>query len=191
MTIRTLLPLLVLLAGCELVLALTPGGVPIETMRSCEETLELEGRVVVGHVIDGVFEPLSDGTPVFVHAGSQGGFHSDLVIRLEGPGADAEGGGGIVTMFADVDPGGWTEESNSQIHAWCQDLGEPGYYHSARLYWSGAGDEWDDDSMSWWELASQVFSLDVEITSDAFEGTDGALDVSMRQGEMEEDELGG
>ncbi len=185
MTTRTLLPFLFLLTACEPML--TPGGIPVERARTCEETLELAPRAVAGHVVDGVFEPLADGSPLAVHSGSQGGFHSDLVIRLEGPGADVDGEWGAVELIADVTPGGWTESQSDNLHAWCQDLGDPGYYHDARIFWNGAGDGWDEDSLSWSEMASQQITVELVVETDAFVGADAAFDVALRQGQYEDD----
>lgn len=54
--------------------------------RTCEDSLEGAPTATLGQLVDGEFVELEAGE-LPVHAGGQGGYHSDLLILVEGAGA--------------------------------------------------------------------------------------------------------
>ena len=134
---RRFLPLLFVLVACDPGLSNDGSGLPGSVLpaASCEQSLNQDADVVLGHLVGNEFEPISEGSPLPVHAGSQGGYHSDLLVRLTGPGADLESSGGL-RLDVDVS-GGWTENRVANLMPECRGLGSPGYYAQVRLFWYG------------------------------------------------------
>lgn len=122
--------LLLLLAGCD------PNAVDPQTAATCESELDADPQLVPGQLVDAVFTPLDVGEPLPVHAGGQGGFHSDLVFRLRGPAADTAAAGALTTT---ADMGDWVEEQFEDLVPRCQNHGTAGWFHQTRLFWSGPG----------------------------------------------------
>ncbi|GEM_PF-3429484 len=195
---RCLLPLALLLVACDGFPPpdiVEPGGLLPEAR--CRAGLDLEDGAVLGHVVGGEFESLAEGSPLRVHAGGQGGYHSDLVLRLTGPDARIE-----ATDALDLDvvvSGGWTEGRTANLVSDCRSFGEPGYYATVRLIWNGpprddeGDDEWDDweegPSIGWSELTSYT----AEFTTTVVLGGEELVffdDVELTRGEMD-DEGGG
>ena len=64
--------------------------------RTCADGLEGEAPVTLGQATLGHFGALEPSTTLAVHAGSQGGFHSDLLVLVEGAGADVDPEAGVL-----------------------------------------------------------------------------------------------
>lgn len=215
---RRFAPLLfALTAACELV-GTPPQPVPTA---ACEDTLSRESAVEIGHIVDGSFEPLEDGSPLRVHAGAQGGFHSDLQLRVTGPAADVEVFGGV---HVEVDlSGGWTELRDTSFSPVCRGLGSPGYYAAVRVYWQGpppydyCGEDpceadpdseeceeyeecweyadWYDDeegpSIGWTQLTANFASFLVVVETEGGPLQAIVDGIDLGKGDQEEDEGGG
>lgn len=103
--------------------------------RSCADSLEGPAKATLGQLVDGMFVELEDAE-LAVHAGGQGGYHSDLLILLEGDGADQGLPDGL-DLSIDMAPGDWTETLVADLNPQCFDLPFKGYVAPARVFWWG------------------------------------------------------
>ncbi len=124
--LRALLALLAL-AACE---AVEPAG-------PCEGALVGDSGVEIGTLTGGDYQPLAPGDDLAVHAGIEGGFHSDLALRLSGLGADTPRAGGL-RVDIDLD-GGWQEGADLDLSPICHDGDDPALLHTGRYRYLGPG----------------------------------------------------
>lgn len=193
------LPLLFVLTACELV------GTPLEPVPTvaCQDTLQRDAAVTVGQIVDHRFEALTQGSEVPVHSGAQGGYHSDLLVRVAGPESDAGINGGL---SATIDLGTWAEERQLTYSPRCRGLGDAGYYAHVRVFWDD-GEEGDDDdaAVDDWEDGDDWYvedrfdygevvnhSADVHVSVAIGDGLETLVrDILLVEGEQESDEGGG
>ncbi len=190
-----LLPLLVLLLGCP---SEAPSG-------PCAAAVDGEPRVELGELAGSVYAPLDSGDELMVHAGLEGGFHSDLAVRLWGAGADADRPAGL-TISAELDAP-WDEESVFDLAPVCHDLDEPALLHTARYFYRGPpcgedpctgpddqGPECVDHrrcvelqklgfaDLDWEEVYGLTASFDVAVNEDGFDASTAVSPVPLIQG---------
>jgi hypothetical protein len=191
--------------GCD------PVSLDGHSVQTCLESATGTSSLTLGQLVDGAFEPLASGSPLAVHAGSQGGFHSDVVLLLRGDGADewAESG-----LAYDVDvSGGWEESQLGDLVPECRRLGTVGYFHESRMFWSGPGcgedpctgeddqsaacweyrecDEMEMEgfaTISWSELTSQTVTVNAQAASAAFDATAEVGGITLVTGTAERGE---
>lgn len=123
--IRLVAPALALLLGC-----------PEPERGPCDSELDGELRVELGVLEGGLYRPLRPDDKLMVHAGLDGGFHSDVTVRLWGEGADVIREGGIVReidFFAD----GWFESQRDDLVPQCRDAGGRMLLFVNRLFYLG------------------------------------------------------
>lgn len=108
--------------------------------RTCTTSLAGEPSITLGQLIDGAFEPLGAGAGLPVHAGGQGGYHSDLLVLMEGWGAEAPIANGL-DLDVSMAPGDWSEGVVTHLNPTCLDLGFFGYFAPVRLFWWGPDGE--------------------------------------------------
>jgi hypothetical protein len=104
--------------------------------RTCADSLAAEPSITLGHLTDGLFEPLGPDARLPVHAGGQGGYHSDVYVLMEGVGADQPIAGGL-DLTVGMAPGGWDEGVDADVNPQCWDVGFWGYLVPVRLFWWG------------------------------------------------------
>jgi hypothetical protein len=107
-----------------------------ENAEICASQLEGDPTATLGQLVQGVFEPLKPGDELPVHAGSQGGYHSDYALLLSGEDADRSVEYGLLTT---ADTGEWTEQVNSSLAPRCERFGDAGWYNLSATFWSGPG----------------------------------------------------
>lgn len=137
---RRIWGVLLLIGGCSD--AWKEEATDAETLAACAATLDGPSVLTLGSVTSG-FAALTSGSTLAVDSGSQGGTHSDLVLRFEGAFADARIDDGLLLESTIV--GGWRESVTLDAVPRCRNPGVPGYYALARIVWQGEEPVLGDD----------------------------------------------
>jgi hypothetical protein len=171
----------------------------------CDTALQGEPRIELGDLSGGVYTPLESGDSLMVHSGLDGGFHSDLAVRLWGSGADQTATAGLT--FRVAFEGAWDEESIDDLRPVCHDIEEPALLHTGRLFYlgPGCGDdpctapddtapacvehracvEREEDGFpntTWEELYSLTATFEVDVAHDGFDASTAVAPVPLTQG---------
>lgn len=151
-------PLLaLLLAGCPV--AEGPCGGPAADVA----TLEL------GQITGGSYAPLVPDEPLLVHSGLDGGFHSDLAVKLSGPGIDADSVG---TLAVEAELGlGWTDAQTDPLDPGCrfEDL-----LHVGRFFYEATS--------TWDELSNTTVDFDVAVEAGDWSASTRSGPIDTAQG---------